>query len=86
MEDNIIMIILGFAVTLIAIMTPLIRLNTSITTLNVTMEMLSDSVKQIKVEQDEKIKNHDCVLIEHGKLINDCDKRIYSLESWKETL
>ena len=33
-----------------------------------------------------KIKNHDCVLIEHGKLINDCDKRIYSLELERNSL
>lgn len=62
MENNTIIILSGFIVTLIAIISPIIKLNTSITRLNVTMENLDKNVVGVKEEQKEqgcKIQDHE---------------------------
>lgn len=69
MNDMLIIGLLGFIGTLIAVMTPIIRLNTSITRLNVTMENIGEDNKEIKV----LVKDVSCRVDTH-------DKRIFVLE------
>lgn len=62
MDNNTIIILSGFIVTLIAIISPIIKLNTSITRLNVTMENLDKNVVGVKEDQKEqgcKIQDHE---------------------------
>lgn len=57
--DNTFIIIGGFIVTLIGIMTPIIKLNSSITKLNVTMEATNKIVGKI----DDKVENHEIRIV-----------------------
>jgi uncharacterized protein YoxC len=69
MDNNTIIVLVGFIATLIAVITPIIKLNSSITRLNVTMENLDKNVvgmKEVQKEQDGKIQDH--------------EKRIFALE------
>lgn len=86
MDINTIAILLGCVATIIGIMTPILKLTTSITTLDVTMKNLIDNNNKIKEEQHENNKLVNCKLENHDNKINDCDKRIYTLENWKESL
>ncbi len=52
-------VLLGYVVTLIAVMTPIIKLNSSITKLNVTMEATNKIVGKI----DDKVENHEIRLV-----------------------
>lgn len=61
MENIQIIYLLGFLVSLTAVVTPIIKLNTSITKLNVTMENLN----RIVLQSEEKVNNHEtriCIL------------------------
>lgn len=59
MDNNSIIMIFGFAVTLIGVMTPIIKLNSSITKLNVTMEATNKIVGKI----DDKVENHEIRIV-----------------------
>jgi hypothetical protein len=55
MQDNIIMLFLGFITTMIPIFTVIVKLNNTITKLNVTIQVLSD---QMQKGQEDRTKIH----------------------------
>nr|DAY80325.1 MAG TPA: hypothetical protein [Caudoviricetes sp.] len=55
MQDNIIMLFLGFITTMIPIFTVIVKLNNTITKLNVTIQVLSD---QMHKGQEDRTKIH----------------------------
>lgn len=59
MDGTSFFILLGYIVTLIAVMTPIIKLNSSITKLNVTMEATNKIVGKI----DDKVENHEIRIV-----------------------
>lgn len=76
MSDQIIVTILGFAVTAIAVVTPLMKLNTNITRLTASVESLKEIIQELKDR-----------ITAHGKEIDDIhiklaehEARIRSLE------
>lgn len=74
MNDTQILVILGFAVTLISVMTPIIKLNTSITKLTATLENL----------EKQTARDHDLLtdrVSQHGKEIDKLDLRVTRVET-----
>lgn len=55
MQDNTIMLIMGFITTMIPIFTVIVKLNNTITKLNVTIQVLSD---QMQKGQEDRTKIH----------------------------
>lgn len=55
MQDNIIMLFLGFITTMIPIFTVIVKLNNTITKLNITIQVLSD---QMQKGQEDRNKIH----------------------------
>ena len=59
MNGDTFFVLLGYVVTLIAVITPIIKLNSSITKLNVTMEATNKIVGKI----DDKVENHEIRIV-----------------------
>ena len=59
MDNTSILLLVGFIGSLIAIMTPIIKLNSSITKLNVTLDNTNKVVSKI----DDKINDHEIRLV-----------------------
>lgn len=59
MDGTSFFILLGYIVTLIAVMTPIVKLNSSITKLNVTMEATNKIVGKI----DDKVEDHEVRIV-----------------------
>lgn len=55
MQDNTIMLVMGFITTMIPIFTVIVKLNNTITKLNVTIQVLSD---QMQKGQEDRTKIH----------------------------
>lgn len=70
MQDNTIMLIMGFITTMIPIFTVIVKLNNTITKLNVTIQVLSD---QMHKGQEDRNKIHN--------QLNNHETRISILES-----
>lgn len=70
MQDNIIMLFLGFITTMIPIFTVIVKLNNTITKLNITIQVLSD---QMQKGQEDRNKIHN--------QLNNHETRISILES-----
>lgn len=68
--DNTIMTILGFVVSMISVVAVIVRLNSTITKLNVTMQVLT---KQMENSQKDRSKIHE--------KLNDHETRISILEN-----
>lgn len=58
MEDSMIVAGLGFVVTLIAVLAPVIRLNSNITELTVVVKQLKEIVREKTDKLDERITKH----------------------------
>ena len=72
MNDTTILILIGFIGSLIVIISPIIKLNTSITTLNITIKNMNDQKKEtdkIIREISNKVDNHEIRIdrVEHSK-------------------
>lgn len=74
MTDTQIIMILGFAVTLISVMTPIIKLNTSITKLNATMENMEKQTTRDHTILTSRV-------TEHGKEIDRLENRLTRVET-----
>ena len=74
MTDTQIIMILGFAVTLISVMTPIIKLNTSITKLNATMENMEKQTARDHTILTSRVS-------EHGKEIDHLENRLTRVET-----
>lgn len=72
MENNSIIILMGFIGTLITVITPIIKLNSSITKLNVTIDNINSSLTKCSTKIDEQ-----------EKTISDHNLRIDRLERTK---
>ena len=72
MQDNTIMLIMGFITTMIPIFTVIVKLNNTITKLNVTIQVLSD---QMHKGQEDRTKIHN--------QLNNHETRISILENEK---
>lgn len=58
--DNIIIIVIGFLASFIAVITPIIKLNSSITSLTSSIKTMGSDINQIKQDlQAVKDKNHE---------------------------
>lgn len=58
MTDQSIIMLLGFAVTLIAVVSPIIKLNGTITKLNVTLENFQEQTEKNHKDLSERVKKH----------------------------
>lgn len=58
MEDSMIVAGLGFVVTLIAVLAPVIRLNSNITELTVVVKQLKEIVREKTDKLDERVTKH----------------------------
>lgn len=58
MTDQSIVMMLGFAVTLIAVVTPIVKLNSTITKLNVTLETFQEQTEKNHKDLSERVKKH----------------------------
>ena len=76
MSDQIIVTILGFAVTAIAVVTPLMKLNTNITRLTASVESLKEIIQELK----ERITAHGKEIDEIHTKLAEHEARIRSLE------
>ena len=83
MTDSVIILIVGFIGSLIAIITPIIRLSNTISRLATTIEMFRE-------DSDEKHENFDKRITQHGHEIDELEKtavnheaRITSIEKEK---
>ena len=74
MNDATIMTLLGFAATIICVITPIIKLNTSITRLNVTLE-------RFQQQTEDNHKNLTDRVTAHGKELDDHEGRITVVET-----
>ena len=79
MNDTTIIILLGFVATIITIVTPIIKLNGSITKLNVTIDMLVKNMEK----NDCDINDHDKRLAEDRRCLDNHEFRIKDLEKCK---
>jgi uncharacterized membrane-anchored protein YhcB (DUF1043 family) len=84
MTDTLIIEALGFLVGLVAVVAPIVRLNSNIATLNVTLS-------QMREEQKKDFDNHDKRIEKHGEQIDilnttvaNHDARIEILEERKD--
>lgn len=68
MNWEILVALLGFIVSMIAIVTPIIKLNVNISRLNTTIEMFQE-------DTEEKNKTLDKRVTEHGKQIDELEKK-----------
>lgn len=59
MDNTSIMLLLGFGVSLITIITPIIKLNTSITKLDVTLKNINETVDK----NDRKTEDHEIRIV-----------------------
>ena len=85
MTDSVIIVVIGFLGSLVAIITPLIRLNNTISRLATTIDLFRD-------EAEQKHDNFDRRITEHGKEIDELEKttvnhevRISGLEKEKKS-
>ena len=76
MSDQVIVTILGFVVTGIAVDTPIIKLNTSITALTASVNSLKEIIQELK----SRIDNHGKEIDELNIHIADHEARIKALE------
>lgn len=74
MNDTNILLVLGFCTTLIAVMTPIIKLNTSITKLNITMENLIKKQSADHENLSERV-------TAHGRKIDELSEKIPGIEA-----
>ena len=58
MTDQSIVMLLGFAATLIAVVTPIIKLNSTITKLNITLETFQAQTEKNHKDLSERVKRH----------------------------
>ena len=58
MTDQSIVMLLGFAATLIAVVTPIIKLNSTITKLNITLETFQAQTEKNHKDLSERVKQH----------------------------
>lgn len=73
MNWEILVALLGFIVSMIAIVTPIIKLNVNISRLNTTIEMFQE-------DTEEKNKTLDKRVTEHGKQIDELEKKSVNYE------
>ena len=83
-SDSVILLIIGFVASMIAIITPIIKLNSNISRLTTTIDMFRE-------ETESKHDNFDRRITEHGKEIDELEKttvnhevRISGLEKEKK--
>lgn len=77
MGNQTIVTILGFVVMMISVISPIIKLNTSITKLNITLDKFQEQTKE----------NHNVLqkrVTEHGKEIDDLNERLIAIETKQE--
>ena len=58
MEDTTIMLLLGFLASMIAIVTPIIRLNTNISTLNTTLKLFQKNYEENHAKLEKRVDIH----------------------------
>lgn len=73
MNWEILVALLGFIVSMIAIVTPIIKLNVNISRLNTTIEMFQE-------DTEEKNKTLNKRVTEHGKQIDELEKKSVNYE------
>ena len=75
--------LIGFAVAMIAIVTPIVKLNVNIGKLNATIEMLSADTQQKHNTLDKRVTKHGEQIDELEKITVSHDIRITNIESGK---
>ena len=80
MNDTNIMLIIGFVASMIAIITPIIKLNANITTLNTTLKMFQENVEREHATLDKRISKHGDQIDELEKTTAGHEVRISAVE------
>lgn len=80
MNDTNIMLIIGFVASMIAIITPIIKLNANITTLNTTLKMFQDNAEREHATLDKRISKHGDQIDELEKTTAGHEIRISAVE------
>lgn len=80
MNDTNIMLIIGFVASMIAIITPIIKLNANITTLNTTLKMFQDNTEREHATLDKRISKHGDQIDELEKTTAGHEIRISAVE------
>ncbi len=81
MTDTNIMLILGFIASLIAVITPIIRLNTNISQLNTTLRMFQDATEKETKSLDKRVTKHGDQIDELEKTTAGHEIRISAVEN-----
>lgn len=80
MSDQMVIMVLGFVVTLIAVMTPIIKLNTTITKLNATMDSFQKQTKDNHKNLAERVTAHGKEIDELWKIVSKNEEKINRLK------
>lgn len=80
MNDTNIMLIIGFVASMIAIITPIIKLNANITTLNTTLKIFQENVEREHATLDKRISKHGDQIDELEKTTAGHEVRISAVE------
>lgn len=80
MNDTSIMVILGFVVSMIAVITPIIKLNTNISSLNTTLKIFQENVEREHATLDKRISKHGDQIDELEKTTAGHEIRISAVE------
>lgn len=77
MDNQTIVTILGFLVMMISVISPIIKLNTSITKLNITLDNFQNETRESHNTLQKRVS-------EHGKEIDALNERLIAIEARQE--
>ncbi len=84
MSDTIIVEIVGFVVAMIAVVTPIVKLNVNIAKLNATLVLMESNFREKYETHDQRITKHGEQIDELEKTVVNHDTRIHALEKGKQ--